>query len=242
MSEIKCNNLRQQLLTPSSTFNREDYKAFLYTPYSRKLFRKVYVHTHLGYDLWARVEADKSVAKYNERPTQIEVAVNQEVVRLTPALATSHRDGTWALHFIWRDTDDCVDYHENFHRRFNEEERASIQQWSELNGCMLEIWNAKTLRQYPVRLSNLKLLLRYVCNTRKPISPKIKERLRTILKATRSCTVLHLTETACDFDSSFVEQAIAEMILDEEVFSDIDIYPFHYSSELSIHHEINQLR
>jgi hypothetical protein len=238
---MDCDNadhLIKQLLEAPSTFRREHAESFLYAPYSRKIHRRVYCYTHLAYDLWVHLESDKDVAFFNERPATIPFSFNGKASQFTPAYVSRKRDKSIVVHIISREDETGAEPVSEASDLPPANQHDALRVWAKQNNFTLVIWSAKAIHSNPIRLANVKQLLRYVCSPQRLVPLAILEEVHTILRQVRSSTVDHIVHTLHMHDEDLIMMVVAEMILSESCYSDIERYPFHYSTELSLHHAV----
>lgn len=230
----------QDLLLPRESSKRERPKAFLYEPYSPKMYRRIYCYTHHVYDLWALIEADQHIIKFNERVPAIPVANADKVEHFVPSLFSQGRDGSFVAHVIeGTDEDDGSSLDMTKQSTGGASKRQAIELWGTQNNCQIEYWTATRLRNNPVHLANIKQLLCYISNPDYVPSAAIQEAIVRVLRQSRAATVDHVIRMLSQMDDAEIMREIATLILDGNCSSDITKYPFHYSTELSVFHDLS---
>lgn len=229
MDKERPSEFAQRLLTPPVAFRRERTRSYLYAPYSRKLHRRVYVYTHLGYDLWALLESDPCIRTFNERPPKLSIPLpDGATAHIVPAAVSEGENGVVTIHSIDND------------RPEQNEDRPSesdlLMAWAAPAGFSFTCWTAETLRPNPIRVDNLKRLLRYASAPQIVLPPKLVDDVSAVLKQHRKITLISLIESITDSDPEWIARVVAQLILDGRCFSDIDTHPFDNATELSVHH------
>lgn len=234
--ELKTETLAELLQAPQK-FAREQSKAFLYAPYSRKLQRRLYCYTHLAYDLWTYLEIDSSINRFNERVPKIPISYDGAIKYFKPVYFIQKRDASYEAHLIRRSgLTEFESEGESTEISSEEQDDEALANWSRKNQCRVITWTAKSLRANPVLLANQKRLLRYLCTADRVVPLEITDRLGAVLHQYRKLTVHHLIQSLPDIDEQWVITEIARLILEGLCYSDTDRYPFHYSTELSVFH------
>ncbi|WP_146187186.1 hypothetical protein [Novimethylophilus kurashikiensis] len=109
--------------------------------------------------------------------------------------------------------------------------------WCELHGFEHQEWSEERLRGEPIRLANVKRLLRftswpgYVRNVM--LEKAIMSELRNVRKTTFANLVLQFPQS----DPDEVQRLLARLILNQDVHSDIHLTSFSMVTEVSAYHE-----
>lgn len=197
---------------------RERYGTTLYAPYSAKMARRAYLYGHSKYDLWALLESDPEVLALNERAPKITFGIGVGATgHIIPEAVTRKRDEGVKLHFVDQGDPSLM---------------AGLEAWASKLDLKVQFWSTASLRVDPLRLENIKRLLRYT-SVRDPFHSKAEvERMAARINSRRSSTIRELISDFEDLDEQIVIGAVAQVILDGRCDSDIDRYPFTYHTEL----------
>lgn len=242
MDTVDTQRLTDALFTIPQKFAREHPKSFLYAPYSRKSYRRVYLYTHLAYDLWVKIEADDSIKFFNERPPEVSLASDGKVKIFSPSIVAKTTGDDVQVHVISPDSSEDTARTGEVDRNdesVDARNAAAQDDWARQHGYSLVRWNVQSLRQNRMRLENLKQLLRFVGSPERVIPHEVKLAVKDFLSQRRTVTIHYLLESLRDLDEDWAMAAIADMILSNDCYSDIDIHRFHYATELSLYHEFN---
>ena len=216
-----------ELLTPPASFVREHYEAFLFTPFSRKLRRRVYLYTPNAYDLWVRLESNPLVVKYNERVTKLPISICEGVAKNGSPRAISVDNAREVTVHTFED--------DVFRDEISASGTLAWSNWARIRGFRHMIWNPHSLRSNPVELENLKRLLRFVSVPGVVPNYSLEQSLLAELRGVRRLTYAKLIELFPLSDPAEVAREITRMIIDKKVFSDINRNPFSMITEVSVH-------
>lgn len=220
-----------QLLDPPASFVREDYSAFLFAPFSRKLNRRVYLYTRGAYALWVRLESDPQVVRFNERLPKVPIAVgNGAAQNASPRAISVDQERLVTIHSFKGDL--AIVGQDGG----SESETSAWDSWARTRSFMHVIWTSESLRCNPVEHANLKRLLRFVSVPGVFPNPSLQQALLAELSGVRRLTFSKLVELFPVSDPAVVQSEIARLILDRKIFSDIDQNPFSMITEVSAHH------
>lgn len=216
-----------ELLTASPlSASRQDYSAFRFVPFSRKLGRRVHLSTQDMYALWVRLESDPGIFKFNERVPEVPVVLGAKAVNAAPRAISVAKDRAVTVHTFAGDLERSPD----------EITTSPWASWSAHHGFSHAVWNSVSLRGNPVRFNNLKRLLRYVSIAGAIPDARLRDALLAELGAVRRLTMSKLVDLFPKSDPTEVMSEIARLILDGTVYSDIDRNSLSMITELSAHH------
>jgi len=190
--------------------------------------------------LWALLETQQDLAQFNEQSPGISISIDGRIVSLIPAFVGKMKNGSIVLHVISTDPISNPDTNSIIDDLDLPSRDLALANWAQQNGCSVRIWNRASLRSNTIRLENIKHLLRYVSMPQRFLCLSTKELISTTLRQLRKSTVEHVLRSLAEVDENVVLATLAEMILDGSCHSDIDFFPFHYSTELSIYHEFEK--
>lgn len=220
----------KSLLAPQP-FRRERYSSFLYTPYSFKLKRRVYLYTHSGYDLWVRLESGTGIAEFNERVPLVPLAFEGGHATLLAPIAVSVRD------------DGAVEIHTFRHSESDEdtEDVKSIawKRWCDLHGFIHQEWTVELLQKNRIELANLKRLLRFTSCVDYVPNVALEKSILAELGNVRKTTFAKLVQQFPLSDPDEVQQSLARLILNRDIHSDIHYLPLSMITEVSAYHELH---
>ena len=228
--------LAEQLLKPPALFKRENFRSFLYVPYSRKIHRRIYCYGEDQYNLWVFLESDCQIGFFNERVPDVPISIEGRVKQLAPSFVAQMRDKSIVVHIVLfeglpgQNGDSVAEILE-----ISIFENA-LNSWATEHKFSVKIWTRELLHANQIRLENLKRLLRYVCVPQPPPLASTKELIYMALRQSRKATIDSLLHSLSTIDDETIMAGLAGMILDGTCYSDIDFFPWHYSTELSVHH------
>ena len=82
-------------------FKRRNPKAYRYTPYSRKIMRRLDLYTPPVFDLWIHIEWDRKISKFNERVQKLMIPGDAgQFFNFTPAIVTVDENETICIHML----------------------------------------------------------------------------------------------------------------------------------------------
>lgn len=230
MDADRDNPTLAELLTPPASFVRENYSAYLFAPFSRKLSRRVYLYTPSAYALWVRLESDPGVAKFNERVSKFPIAIGDgsaknaspRVISVDQASQVTVHSFNGDLAQVAKDPDTSFTI-------------SAWDNWAQLRGFKHIVWTSALLSPNPVELTNLKRLLRFVSAPGVFPDISLQQQLLAELRGVRRLTFSKLVELFPLSDPARVQSEIARLIVDRKIFSDIDRNPFSMITEVSAH-------
>lgn len=230
----------EKLFKAPQTFKRERYEEFLYAPYSPKAHRRIYCYGHDTYNLWAILESDYSIIRLNDGAMDTSVSIDHGTVAIKPNFVTKNEDGSIIIHVIAKDSASACQVSGELPVDIIDCSKWTIDpltKWAEDLGISIKVWQRSHILTNPVRLRNIKQLLRFICNP-KHIETKDAENLvLSVLRTRRICTIDHVLQNLNEVDPNKLLPTLASMILNGLCYSDIHLYPFHYATELSLFHE-----
>lgn len=219
----------KSLLTPQP-FERRNYSAYLYAPYSLKLHRRVYLYARNGYDLWVLLESDTDIAQFNESVAAVPISFEDgRAATLAPAAVSVSRDGGVLLH-TFRSSD-------NKHTDEADVKNTSWKKWCALHGFHHKEWTSDLLHSNAIELANLKRLLRFVSCAGYIPNLALEKSLGEELKSVRKMTFAKLVQLFPISDPDEVQQSLARLIISHKVYSDIHLSPLSMLTEVSAYHE-----
>ena len=222
------------LLTPPEVFEREQNMAFLFAPHSPKLARRVYLYTPPAYDLWALVESDSDVLRFNERPPRVPIAtLDGGALTVPPRFVTQHADKSCHVH-SWDMTEADVAENEQS-QKVKYPSKEAWAAWCETYKFKHTHWEPDTLKANPVHLDNLKRLLRFTTSPNRVRSVDARDAIKAVLQGVRKMRWHSLVTEIARHDPQVVKEEICRLILDNTVYSDLDKFPLSLITVLSIH-------
>lgn len=228
----------EELFVESRPLKREKNSTNLYIPYSRKAGRDVHCYGHKTYDLWAHLEADPCVLRLNEQLNRISLVAGRQVVHVSPQFITKSRIEKCEyllLHFFSDCANNDVD---GANGQLPIEVREILAGWASQRGIEIVYWDDALLQRDSIHLENKKRLLRYVCSPSKVVAASVMNSVLSVLGNVRKITLgALLTSVSSNCDDETIS-AVAELILNERCYSDIDKYPLHLATEISIHYGV----
>jgi hypothetical protein len=208
-----------ETLLKAPPFTRENYESFLYEPYSKKLRRRVFIYTHDGYKLWIRLESDPEVVRYNERPPKIPVPISANKAKeVAPRAISVGLDGIVSIHTF---------------RAKDETSQPNWVGWAVENGFRHVEWSTQKLEDKPPYLNNVAQLLRFSSRPDPITDFSLPSKLLECLKSYRKTTLHKLINQHPSSDPDEVMIAIATLILDRRIYSDIHKFPLSQITEIS---------
>lgn len=196
---------------------------FLYAPYSRKLGRRAYFYTHDGYQLWLRLEADPNIFRFNERVPKRSIPVTSHLTKeVAPDAVSLNANGRSAIHIIQRNVE-------------SEAPKVDWAGWAIANDLEFISWTPELLRGKGPYMDNLAQLLRFISRPRRFSDPVLERKVKEELALCRKSTIATLQRQLPAAGPEAVLEVVATLMVDREVFSDIDRYPLSLLTELSLH-------
>jgi len=233
--------LLDRLFTPPATFKRGNPTAYFRPLYSIKLRRRAYLYSHAKYDLWVMLETDREIETYNENPPKVDLPLDSgQIGHFSISAVSRNVGGAISLHVI---VSNSADETENV---TNADESAPggspglnvLRKWASQSELSLVVWSPESLRANPIRLENLKRLLRYYSVRERRFPSGLDVTVVEVLKQHRTLSLLTLLESLDGADQDAVLAVVATEILEGRCFSDIDKYDLHYATRLSIYSEL----
>jgi hypothetical protein len=212
------------LFKPQSSA-RQHPTAHLYAPYSIKLHRRVYLYTHIKYELWVIFESDPNIISFNENVSKLPIVVNGMASNKSPLFLTRTENKSVTVHVAIDSKDDE-----------NGIESAWIQ-FSSQKGFLFKNWNKDEFTSRKMRISNYKKLLRYTSSLTAEDNYSLESRIITFLESHRKNTLINVIREFPSTDPEVVKISLARLILNNKVLSDLDIYPLNMLTEVSIYHD-----
>lgn len=220
----------EELLT-APRFRRENFSSYLFAPFSRKLQRRVYVYTDTGYDLWVRLESNPKVVRFNERVPKVPVALcNGKATNASPQAISVDSEGIVTVHTI-QNVEESAKAATN-----SGIETSAWKDWAKAHGYQHINWEISALRKNPIELANLDRLLRFASVAGAIPKAELEQALIAELRSVRKMTFAKLVEQFPQADQDEVHAAVATLIIDQKIYSDIDRFRFSMTSELSAYH------
>jgi len=220
-----------ELMTPSA-FKRENYSAHLYAPYSIKLHRRVYIYTHDSYNLWVFIETNPKISSYNEDVEKIPISLEDgNVINISPRFIALKVDGVVEVHTILNNS-----------QKPSDKKIAEINAWQrfcQLHGFNYQNWTSEELTINKVRLANYKKLLRYTSSPNSVVNRKLEHQVLSEISNVRKIVFYKILQHFPLSDPEDIKTSIARLIISNQVYSDLDVYPFSMLTEISAHHEFH---
>jgi hypothetical protein len=208
--------------------------AFLFAPHSPKLARRVYLYTPPAYDLWAQVEPDSDVVRFNERPPRVPVAtLDGGALTVAPRFVTQHSDKSLCVH-SW-DLTEADEPGPEGSSKVKYPTKEAWSAWCQLYNFKHMHWEPSTLKENPVRLDNFKRLLRFTTAPNRVRSIDAREAIKAVLQNVRKMRWHSLITEIARHDPQVVKEELSRLILDKTVHSDLDKFPLSLLTVLSIH-------
>lgn len=226
---------RLQILSPTPLplgFKREKPKALRYRPYSNKARRFLDIYTPLAFDLWLLFEWDIDIIEINERVCEVLFpGGDNDILRIKPEFVTGEENGkNLIIHSI---------------AEKDEVEGASLERFAlfEKYLCQFDVgfkrWKTSEIRENTVILGNIEELLCPMVGSSQLVGSGLRENLITTIKNYRKTTVKVVIENLQQYDETEILIALADLLQRRRLFSDIQSYPFGYTTQLSAYHEFS---
>lgn len=217
MSEAEITALRAALLAPERTAerSRSSMRANRYDTYSRKAQREMRLVTAHLRTLWIRQETNPAVRAMNESCIAVPVPTGDgRALNLAPKFVSLGTDDVLTIHSFVRSLPTGDDGDSEF-------PQSPWPAWCAAHGFKHVEWTRAALHSGSLELEGLSRLLRHTCNPQRPIDLALR---RDVLQALKQETRITFHALACKFpgiDREYVHAAIASLITDRIVFSDI---------------------
>lgn len=236
-AKLNINDIVKKLLKPPETFQREKKKSNLFTPYSAKNNRRLYCYTEHIYTLYVLLEWSSTVGTYNVQPESINISSSATTARLLkPSVVSKGRDGRYTIHLM--EPASQLNALEHSHLKGDapeDDDYAHFREWCHANDLLLQRWTPATLVANDVLYANRAQLLRYISSPTPVSVDNIAESARAALLRRRKLTVASLLRELPGVEEDLVLTFVAQELAACRCHADIDRYPFHYSTELSVH-------
>lgn len=234
MSPCDPQEFRLQILSPTPLpvgFKREKPKALRYRPYSNKARRFLDIYTPLAFDLWLLFEWDIKTIEINERVCEVLFpGVDNQILRINPDYVTREEGRHVVIHSIVG-ADEIDD--------------ASLERFAlfEKYLCQFDVgiktWKTSKIRENTVLLENIEELLCPMMGPSQLIGSGLRENIIAAIKNHRKTTVKVVIESLQHYDEAEILIALADLLQRGSLFSDIQSYPFGYTTQLSAYHEFS---
>lgn len=235
MSPCDLQAFRLQILSPTPLpvgFKREKPTALRYRPYSNKARRFLDIYTPLAFDLWLLFEWDIRTIEINERVCEVLLpGGDNRILRIQPAFVTrAEEEKDTVIHSIVG---------------VDEIDDASLERFSQFEKylCQFDVgfkaWKTSEIRKNTVFLGNIEELLCSMVGASQLVEPVLRENLVAAIKNHRKTTVKVVIESLQQYDETEILIALADLLQRGRLFSDIQSYPFGYTTQLSAYHEFS---
>lgn len=235
MSPCDPQEFRLQILSPTPLpvgFKREKPKALRYRPYSNKARRFLDIYTPLAFDLWLLFEWDINTIEINERVCEVLFpGGDNDILRIKPEFVTGTEEGKHLIIHSIVGPDEI--------------DGASLARFAlfEKYLCQFNVgfktWKISEIRENTVLLGNIEELLCPMMGPSQLVGSGLRDNLITTIKNHRRTTVKVVIESLQQYDETEILIALADLLQRGRLFSDIQSYPFGYTTELSAYHEFS---
>lgn len=235
MSPHDPQEFRRQILTPTPLpvgFRREKPKALRYRPYSNKARRFLDIYTPMAFDLWLLLEWEINTITINERVCEVSFpGPSKDIWKTKPNFVTeAGEDHRLCIHLIvGTDEIDGAAL----------EQSALLEQYLYQLDVGFKTWKPSEIRENTVFLGNIEQLLCPMVGQSQLVGSGLRERVISTIKNHRKTTVNVVIESLPQYDETEVLIALADLLQRGRLFSDIDSYPFGYTTQLSAYHEFS---
>ncbi len=233
MNETSATTL-EALLRPPPNFERRDFTAFLYRPYSIKVRREVSLYTPALYALWLRLESDPEVTRFNSEVQAVPIAIGATAINAAPRCVSVHVDGTVTIH-----TFQMVVTPEEAPRQ-DEVNVAAWEAWATERGFKHKAWAPSDLFSDEVYLANLGQLLGYTSRPGFVPNADLEQRILSELRGFRRTTVAKLSQFFPKTDPELFYESLASLILNRKLHSDIRKEPFSMITMVSAFRDVSE--
>ncbi|MGB9495469.1 MAG: hypothetical protein WCA83_11790 [Azonexus sp.] len=235
MSPSDPREFRLQILSPTPLpvgFKRENPKALRYRPYSNKARRFLDIYTPLAFDLWLLLEWQINVVSINERVCDVLLpGGNNDILKIKPEFVTvAGADNHLIIHSIVG-ADEIDDA--------SLELFALFEQYLRQFDVGFKTWKPSEIRENTVLLTNIEQLLCPMTESSQLVDSGLRESLVTAIRNHRKTTVNVVLESLQQYDETEVLIALSDLLQRGHLFSDIDSYPYGYTTQLSAYHEFS---
>jgi hypothetical protein len=224
----------EELLRPPPSFERRDFTAYLFRPYSIKERREVSLYTPGMYALWLRLESDPEVKRFNSEVQAVPIAVGTTAVNAAPRCVSVHVDGTVTIHTFKK-----VLAPEEVPRP-DELNAASWEAWATERGFKHKAWTPDDLFGEEVYLANLGQLLGYTSRPGFVPDPDLEQRILSELKGFRKTTVAKLSQLFPRTDPELFYESLASLLVRQKIHSDVRREPFSMLTMVSAFREVSE--
>ena len=216
-------------------FKRRNPKAYRYTPYSRKIMRRLDLYTPPVFDLWIHIEWDRKISKFNERVQKLMIPGDAgQFLNLTPAIVTVDENEKICIHVLSGGIEDIT---ARSLYTVDSNQLPYVTAFAKNYRLEVATWTPEKIYANPFELDGWKQLLRYFSGPDLIVQPALRDKVATLLKGTRKTTITALLESLPDEDPDWVMRALAVMLQDGLVHADFGQFQLGYATEISIFHE-----
>lgn len=210
-------SLGERLLTVPPR-KRTNSVAHFYICYSRKNGQRVHMESMRRFELFVRLECDPNIRRLN-------MAVHEaSAIDGEPPAAVS------------LDQNNRLTVHTFAGVKGETEGQATWESWCKQHGFLYLQWRPKDLFDQPILQSNRKALLRFVTRADSLPDEVLKHSLLNELVRVRRATFAHMLRFGEARPRDEVQAAVADLLLDGDISSDIDEKPLSMGTMMEATH------
>lgn len=248
-------NLEDTLLTPVPFSKRQNNVAFLCFVPSPTNSDEAVFEGRTAYALRTRLETSLSEIAFNFAcAEQLLTEEGTDAIKFRPRAVSKGRDGTITVH--WWDPDEVRKAIETAVKAATDDEslfpkprskkpiknRQSaatvtlISEWCKRHGFKLKVWSVYDLEHLDDEIEGLSQLVPYDNYAIK--NPKTKHDLELHLATRRTWTIGGILQARKTQEEAYVLGAIASLVLDGTLYSDLRTHPLSKATEVSLYHPL----
>ena len=235
MMSVPMSPTLDELLCPPETFDRRNFTAFLFRPYSIKERREISLYTPGMYALWLRLESDPEVKRFNTEVCAVPISIGTSAISAAPRCVSVHLSGTVTIHTF--NKIDAIDDEP----RQDELSVTSWEAWASERGLQHKPWTHGELFSDEINLANLGQLLAYTSRPGFIPNTELAQRIMSELSAFRRTTVAKLSQLFPKTDPELFYESLASLIIDRKIYTDIAKEPFSMITMISAFRDVSEL-
>ena len=248
------NSLKVQLLTPCKFVIRSMHKAFLNFLPSPTSQHEVYMESRTAYALCKRLECDPKVIRFNFAVCELTLTIGTEKIKFKVKAVSEDPDGQLTAH--WWSTaevkaaiEDAVSAVENHgvppkqtkarrkRSALGKSDAASISiisEWCKRHRVVLKVWSIYDLEHFELLTERLCQVLPFANPAIRDDGHKSDVYLQLVGK--RSWTIAAILQARKEEEEPKVLAAVARLILEARLFTDLHVNDFSKATEVSVFH------
>lgn len=195
--------------------------------YSPKLKRDVHLYSDLEYDNWVLVETNSNIKTFCEQPKEIEITMENEIVKSIFDMWICLTDGTQEFHEVKYEKD--ID--PNREKSLRAIRQTSAQrQWCLKNEIPYSIQTEKNIRGNEVFLENMKVIIPYIAQRETAIETDLFH-IGNIIQSD-PISIKQIITDSPDIPVPRIRESVYRMIYQGTVSSNVNLVPIGIKTEV----------